>query len=71
VPGTRGYDKGKQVNGRKRHILVDTLGLLVAVVGTAASVQDRDGARPVPDLFKQSLGRTPHITVATPLECQS
>ncbi len=45
VPGTRGYDKGKQVNGRKRHILVDTLGLLMAVVVTAASVQDRDGAR--------------------------
>jgi putative transposase len=45
VPGTRGYDKGKQVNGRKRHVLVDTLGLLMAVVVTAASVQDRDGAR--------------------------
>jgi putative transposase len=45
VPGTRGYDKGKQVNGRKRHILVDTMGLLMAVVVTAASVQDRDGAR--------------------------
>ncbi len=45
VPGVRGYDKGKQVNGRKRHLLVDTLGLLLAVVVTAASVQDRDGAR--------------------------
>jgi putative transposase len=45
VPGPRGYDKGKQVNGRKRHILVDMLGLLMAVVVTAASVQDRDGAR--------------------------
>ena len=45
VPGMRGYDKGKQVNGRKRHVLVDTLGLLMAVVVTAASVQDRDGAR--------------------------
>ena len=44
VPGVRGYDKGKQVNGRKRHGLVDTLGLLMAVVVTAASVQDRDGA---------------------------
>ncbi len=32
------------MNGRKRHILVDTLGLLLAVVVTAASVQDRDGA---------------------------
>lgn len=45
VAGIRGYDKGKQVNGRKRHLLVDTLGLLMAVVVTAASVQDRDGAK--------------------------
>ena len=45
VPGVRGYDAGKQVNGRKRHILVDTLGLLLVVLVTAASVQDRDGAR--------------------------
>lgn len=45
VPGIRGYDAGKKVNGRKRHILVDTLGLLLTVVVTAASVQDRDGAR--------------------------
>lgn len=45
VPGERGYDAGKQVNGRKRHLLVDTLGLLLAVVVTAASVQDREGAR--------------------------
>lgn len=43
--GTKGYDAGKNVNGRKRHILVDTLGLLLVVCVTAASVQDRDGAR--------------------------
>src|SRR5439155_11557732 len=43
--GPRGYDAGKLVKGRKRHLLVDTLGLLLAVVGTAASVQDRDGAK--------------------------
>lgn len=43
--GERGYDAGKKVKGRKRHILVDTLGLLIAVVVTAASVQDRDGAK--------------------------
>jgi len=40
---TRGYDAGKKVNGRKRHIVVDTLGLLLVVMVTAASVQDRDG----------------------------
>jgi putative transposase len=40
VPGT-----GKQVNGRKRHLLVDTLGLVLVAWVTVASVQDRDGAR--------------------------
>jgi transposase len=44
---SRGWDNGKKVNGRKRHIAVDTSGLLLAVVITAASVQDRDGARPL------------------------
>lgn len=43
--GEKGYDAGKNVNGRKRHILVDTLGLLLVVRVTAASTQDRDGAR--------------------------
>lgn len=42
--GTSGYDAGKKVKGRKRHLVVDTLGLLLAVSVTAASVQDRDGA---------------------------
>ena len=42
---SRGYDAGKKVNGRKRHIVVDTIGLLVVVLVTAASVQDRDGGR--------------------------
>lgn len=42
--GTSGYDAGKKVKGRKRHLVVDTLGLLLAVSITAASVQDRDGA---------------------------
>lgn len=43
--GPRGYDAGKQIAGRKRHILVDTLGLLLLVVVTAANVQDREGAQ--------------------------
>ena len=46
VADTRGYDAGKKINGRKRHIAVDTLGLLLLVMVTAASVQDRDAARP-------------------------
>lgn len=53
--GERGYDAGKKVKGRKRHILVDTLGLLIAVVITAASVQDRDGAKLV---FAAARGET-------------
>ena len=43
--GERGYDKGKNVTGRTRHVLVDTLGLLMAVIVTAASVSDPAGAR--------------------------
>ena len=45
VGGSRGYDAGKKVKGRKRHILVDTLGLLLIVVVHVANIQDRDGAR--------------------------
>ncbi|WP_090543376.1 transposase [Nitrosomonas sp. Nm132] len=45
VPGQCGFDVGKKVNGRKRYILVNTLGLLLMVVVTVASVQDRDAAR--------------------------
>jgi transposase len=41
---SRGFDGGKKINGRKRHIAVDTLGLVLTVIVTAASVQDRDGA---------------------------
>src|SRR5438132_5011427 len=44
IAGLRGYDAGKKVKGRKRHILVDTLGLLLIVVVHPADVQDRDGA---------------------------
>jgi transposase len=40
-----GYDAGKRVRGRKRHLLVDTLGLLLHVVVHSASVQDRAGAK--------------------------
>jgi transposase len=40
-----GYDAGKRVRGRKRHLLVDTLGLLLIAVVHSASVQDRAGAK--------------------------
>ncbi len=45
--GERGYDGGKKVNGRKRHILVDTTGLLLVVVVTTANVSDSRGAQAV------------------------
>jgi putative transposase len=46
VGGIKGFDAGKLVKGRKRHIVVDTLGLLIAVVVTSANVQDYHGAKP-------------------------
>jgi transposase len=54
---SRGYDAGKKINGRKRHIAVDTLGLLLWVIVTAASVQDRDGARPLLEQVAASFRR--------------
>jgi transposase len=42
--GPRGYDAGKKINGRKRHLLVDTMGLLIAAIVHRADIQDRDGA---------------------------
>jgi putative transposase len=51
--GVRGYDAGKKVSGRKRHILVDTLGLILVAVVHAANIQDRDGARLVLEKAKR------------------
>lgn len=45
VGGACGYDAGKKIKGRKRHILVDTMGLLLLVVVHPGNVQDRDGAK--------------------------
>jgi hypothetical protein len=45
------------VNGRKRHLRVDTLGLLLTVVVTAAGVQDRDGAMSLLDVLRHCLSR--------------
>src|SRR5437868_4797215 len=51
----QGFDAGKKITGRKRHILVDTLGLLLNVVVHPADVQDRDAARLVLDRRTRSL----------------
>ena len=45
VKGERGYDAGKRVNGRKRHIVVDTMGLLLSVLVTTGNVQDKPGGK--------------------------
>jgi putative transposase len=57
VKGIRGYDAGKKVKGRKRHILVDTMGLLLIVLVHAANIQDRDGAKLVFNKAKQYFSR--------------
>ena len=54
----RGYDAGKKVKGRKRHILVDTLGLLLSAKVLTADVQDRDGAK---QLFEEIKERMPRL----------
>lgn len=55
--GVRGYDAAKRIKGRKRHIVTDTIGLLVGLAVHGANIQDRDGA---PDLLKS-------VSVAYPL----
>jgi transposase len=56
--GEKGYDAAKKIKGRKRHLITDTLGLVVAVLVTAASVQDRDAAIGVMD---QAITKAPGI----------
>ncbi len=53
----RGYDGGKRIKGRKRHILVDTLGLLMTVVVHLASIQDKEGGLLVLDKMKGLFSR--------------
>lgn len=59
--GSRGYDGGKKITGRKRNIAVDSLGLLLAVTVTIASVDDAYAARPVMKQLSQS--RQPRLEV--------
>jgi putative transposase len=53
----RGFDGGKMIKGRKRHIVTDTMGLLLAVVVHAANVHDSKGASDVIALLKGRFGR--------------
>ena len=56
--GVCGYDAGKKIKGRKRHILTDTCGFLVFILVHAADIQDRDGA---PDVLKAIRQRFPWL----------
>jgi putative transposase len=56
----RGYDAGKKIKGRKRHILVDTMGLLLRVLVLPAHIQDRDGAK---QLLAAFFAKTPRRRV--------
>ena len=59
----RGYDAGKKINGRKRHILVNTIGLLLKVMVLPANIQDRDGAKQLLAAFfrQKTHRRVKHI----------
>jgi putative transposase len=58
--GVRGYDAGKKIKGRKRHILVDTMGLLLMVIVHTADIQDRDGAKLVLEKF---IGKSSRLSL--------
>jgi putative transposase len=55
--GIDGYDAGKKVSGRKRHLLVDVMGLVLAVVVHSAGIQDRDGAKLVFERIRNRFER--------------
>jgi putative transposase len=59
----RGFDAGKKVNGRKRHVLVDTLGLVLWVLVLPANIQDRDAARQLLEKFfgRKGWRRVKHV----------
>jgi putative transposase len=56
--GNTGFDAGKKIKGRKRHLVVDSLGLILAVTVTSASVQDRDAAA---EVVAQACAKAPSL----------
>jgi putative transposase len=61
VGGPRGYDGGKKINGRKRHVLVDTQGLIIRALVHPADLADRDGAKLLLAPLQDQLPRLQHI----------
>ena len=66
-----GFDRHKKIKGRKRHLLVDTLGLIVAVVVTAANVDDRQGLRALfNSYFAEGVTRLRKLWVDGEVSCR-
>lgn len=61
VGGVKGYDGGKQVKGRKRHLLVDTQGLLLKAKVHTANIMDRDGIKLLLEGAKDAFPRLQHV----------
>ncbi|MFL9829001.1 IS5 family transposase, partial [Rhodoplanes sp. SY1] len=59
--GPRGFDAGKKIKGRKRHLLTDTGGLLIAGLVHEADIQDRDGASPLLALIRNAFPWLRHV----------
>lgn len=59
--GISGYDAGKRIKGRKRHIVTDTLGFMVGLVVHGADIQDRDGAPQVLKSIRHSYPDLHHV----------
>jgi transposase len=59
--GVSGYDAGKKIKGRKRHIVTDTLGLLVGLLVHGADIQDRDGAPGVLESIRHTFPWLRHV----------
>jgi putative transposase len=66
----RGYDAGKKVSGRKRHLLVDVLGMVIACVVHAANIQDEDGCEAVLDRAWQRFPRLKKIWADSRYACK-
>ena len=59
--GVHGYDGGKKINGRKRHILVDTTGLVLCAQVHSADIADRDGAKPLLEAAAARFAKLKHL----------
>ena len=57
----KGYDGGKKIQGRKRHIITDTLGLVIAIAVHSAAIQDREGAKAVIEQLRYKFPRLKKI----------